>query len=39
MWIADAGDEILAVFFTKGGEVGLEVVRSTGGHRLLTQPS
>jgi hypothetical protein len=39
MWIADAGDEILAVFFTKGGEVGLEVGRSTGGHRLLRQPS
>jgi hypothetical protein len=39
MWIADAGDEILAVFFTKGGEVGLEVGRSTCGHRLVTKPS
>jgi hypothetical protein len=39
MWIADAGDEILAVFFTEGGEEGLEVGRSTCGHRLLRQPS
>lgn len=30
MWIADAGDELLAVFFTEGGEVGLEVGRTTG---------